>query len=189
MRRPCFQKYRMPAEWSWDSCHEQQQALPEVLWDRTASLAAELFAAWSQHVYSQTCYKVLPVLLWEAEAQSPLCSTQTSPCCDGKLKSWSQVSLSRVELPLVQVKPFSNASVLNDLTQNTTANACKNRKILNYQSHLVWVVVSCSHFLTLNFTSTASPDLCLSFQTPEQRIVMERLTALSWMGMGAEWEY
>lgn len=75
-------------------------------------------------------------LWWEAEAQSPLCSTQTSLCCDWKLKSWSQVSLSRVELPLVQVKPFSNASVLNDLTENTTANACKNRKILNYQKSL-----------------------------------------------------
>lgn len=134
MKCPCFQEYQMPAEWSWDSCHEQQQALPEVLWDCTALLAAALFAAWNQHVLSQTCYKVLPVLLWEAEAQSPLCSTQISLCCDCKFKSWSQVSLSRVELPLFQVKLFSNTSVLN--AEKTTATACKNRKILNYQKSL-----------------------------------------------------
>lgn len=94
-----------------------------ILWDCTALLAAALFAAWSQPVCSQTCYDVLPVLQWEVKAQSPFCSTWTSPCCDWKLKSWSQVSLSRVGLPLVQVKPFSNASAVNGYLANTIASA------------------------------------------------------------------
>lgn len=201
MKRPCFQEYQMPAEWSWDSCHKQQ-ALPEVPWDCSALLAAELFAAWSQHVRSQTCYEVLPVLLWEAEAQSPLCSTQTSPYCDCKLKSWSQVSLSRVELPLVQAKPFSNASVPKGLLENTTANACKNRKILNHQKSLgfEWLFLALSFLpwtplcsqgkqqrgLTNGSVLTASADLQFCLQTLLQGIVMERLPS-AWREK--EWEY
>lgn len=82
--------------------------------------------------------------------KSPSCLTQTTLCCDWKLQSWSQVSLSRVELPLVQVQPFSNASDLNGLLENTTAFLQEDHKLPEVTWG--WVVVSCSQFLTLNFT-------------------------------------
>lgn len=201
MKRPCFQEYQMPAEWSWDSCHKQQQALPEVPWDCSALLAAERFAAWSQHMHSQTCYKVLPVPLWEAKAQSPLCWTQISLYCDWKFKSWSQVRLSRVELPLVQVKPFSNASVLNGLWENTTAKATKTRKILNYQMSLgfEWLFLAVSFLpwtllcpqgrqqrgLSNGTVLMASAGLWFSLQNSVQGIATERLTS-AWRE--TEWE-